>query len=134
MSKLLLLNIHSGGAVFTRQRKKVVGAAFLPFCNQSVLRRHFCLILFFYVSYRPQRLPDPAGANAYVESALFSLDPPENCFNAGYGLFRGQISTRVPQRGDLVRAGFANLQSPEHTQFGFLMEYNFNPYTHLIIR
>ncbi|VDD79366.1 unnamed protein product [Mesocestoides corti] len=83
---------------------------------------------------QPQRLPNPASTEAYVESALFSLDPPQKCFNASYGLFRGQISTRVPDRGDLVRAGFAHLRSPEHTHFGFLAEYNFNPYTHLIIR
>ncbi|KAH9286908.1 Complex I intermediate-associated protein 30, mitochondrial [Echinococcus granulosus] len=87
-----------------------------------------------YSADRPQRLPDPASPESYVRSTLFSLDPPQECFNAGYGLFRGNISTRVPERGDLVRSGFAHLRSPEHTQFGFLMEYNFYPYTHLVIR
>ncbi|KAL5112899.1 hypothetical protein TcWFU_009229 [Taenia crassiceps] len=87
-----------------------------------------------YSADRPQRLPNPASPESYVRSTLFSLDPPRECFNAGYGLFRGNISTRVPERGDLVRSGFAHLRSPEHTQFGFLMEYNFYPYTHLVIR
>ncbi|KAA0188707.1 Complex i intermediate-associated protein mitochondrial [Fasciolopsis buskii] len=53
---------------------------------------------------------------------------------AGYGLFRGFLSTRVPERGDLVRSGFVNLRSPESTMFGLLMPYVFQPYTHLIIR
>ncbi len=90
----------------------------------------------FFILYcdRPERLPNPASDDAYIDSALFSLDPPEKCFNGGYGLFRGVINTTVPQRGDLTKAGFANLQSPEHTFFGFLAQYNFNPYTHLIIR
>ncbi|KAM3178103.1 hypothetical protein ACTXT7_003243 [Hymenolepis weldensis] len=83
---------------------------------------------------RGKRLPNPASPESYIQASLFSLDPPQQCFNSGYGLFRGNISTRVPERGDLVRAGFAHLRSPEHTLFGFLQEYNFNPYTHIIIR
>ncbi|VDO06267.1 unnamed protein product [Rodentolepis nana] len=81
-----------------------------------------------------KRLPNPASSESYIQASLFSLDPPKECFNAGYGLFRGNISTRVPERGDLVRAGFAHLRSPEHTFLGFLQEYNFNPYTHILIR
>ncbi|KAM7532889.1 hypothetical protein Aperf_G00000128636 [Anoplocephala perfoliata] len=87
-----------------------------------------------YSADRAKRLPNPASPESYIEAALFSLDPPQECFNAGYGLFRGVISTRVPDRGDLVRAGFAHIRSPEHTFLGFLMEYNFYPYTHLLIR
>lgn len=87
-----------------------------------------------YSADRAQRLPEPASPSAYINSTLHSLKPPDDHFNAGYGLFRGFISTKVPQRGDLVRAGFAHLRSPEQTHFGFLAEYNFNPYSHLIIR
>ncbi|KAA3676850.1 uncharacterized protein DEA37_0014571 [Paragonimus westermani] len=52
----------------------------------------------------------------------------------GYGVFRGFISTRVPERGDIVNAGFANVCSPESTLFGFLLPYGFFSYTHLVIR
>lgn len=83
---------------------------------------------------RPKLLPEPAGVNGYLRSTLDSVQPPEKTFNGGYGLFRGFISTKVPKRGDLVRSGFANVSSPEHTLFGFLSEYNFHPHTHLIIR
>ncbi|VDQ04240.1 unnamed protein product, partial [Trichobilharzia regenti] len=52
----------------------------------------------------------------------------------GYGHFRGFISTRVPKRGDLVRAGFASLTSPESRFFGFVLPYGFQAYSHMVIR
>ncbi|TPP67722.1 putative complex I intermediate-associated protein 30 [Fasciola gigantica] len=84
-----------------------------------------------YPSTYPKPGPRPGGKQASSNALVKSVT--DNQFS-GYGLFRGFISTRVPERGDLVRAGFVNLRSPESTMFGLLMPYNFEPYTHLVIR
>lgn len=75
--------------------------------------------------------PHPGSEQARSEALVASCSDPGF---RGYGLFRGFLSTRVPKRGDLVRAGFANLRSPENTLFGFLIPYNLDRYTHLVIR
>ncbi|CAH8514101.1 unnamed protein product [Schistosoma turkestanicum] len=82
------------------------------------------------VSY-PKFLYRPGGKQA--SSSAIVMTSTDSKFK-GYGHFRGFISTRVPKRGDLVRAGFANLRSPESRCFGFVMPYGLEAYSHLIIR
>ncbi|KER28272.1 hypothetical protein T265_13621, partial [Opisthorchis viverrini] len=79
----------------------------------------------------PKRGPLP-GSKQAASDALVSSATDRNF--RGYGLFRGFISTRVPDRGDIVRAGFVSLSCPESTMFGFLMPYAFFSYSHLVIR
>ncbi|CAH8583275.1 unnamed protein product [Heterobilharzia americana] len=73
----------------------------------------------------------PASKQANSDAIVMTSSDPKF---KGYGLFRGFISTRVPKRGDLVRAGFANLHSPESRLFGFVLPYGFGAYSHLVIR
>ncbi|KAL7062710.1 hypothetical protein AAHC03_0338 [Spirometra sp. Aus1] len=122
-------NLYSGGAAFVDTRSSGDESVAMEPWEKD--KHPFSIT---YSADRPQRLPEPASPSAYIDSTLHSLKPPADHFNAGYGLFRGFISTKVPKRGDLVKAGFAHLRSPEQTHFGFLSAYNFNPYTHLIIR
>ncbi|CAH8579335.1 unnamed protein product [Schistosoma rodhaini] len=82
------------------------------------------------VSY-PKFLYRPGGKQASSAAIVMTSSDPKF---KGYGHFRGFISTRVPKRGDLVHAGFANLRSPESKLFGCVMPYGCEAYSHLIIR
>nr|AAP06186.1 similar to NM_073960 C50B8 [Schistosoma japonicum] len=82
------------------------------------------------VSY-PKLSYRPGGKQANSEAIVMTSSDPKF---KGYGHFRGFISTRVPKRGDLIRSGFANLQSPESRLFGFVMSYGLEAYSHLVIR
>lgn len=75
--------------------------------------------------------PYPGGKVAASDALVASVS---DVHFKGFGVFRGFLSTRVPDRGDLVRAGFANLSSPESTLFGFILPYALYSHTHLIIR
>ncbi|CAL8096520.1 unnamed protein product [Calicophoron daubneyi] len=86
---------------------------------------------YIYPPTYPKRGPRPGGKQASSDALISSAT--DRKFK-GYGWFRGFISTRVPDRGDLVRAGFANVRCPETTLFGFLMPYALFSYTHMIIR
>lgn len=81
--------------------------------------------------FSPKFLYRPGGKQASSAAIVMTSSDPKF---KGYGHFRGFISTRVPKRGDLVRAGFANLRSPESNLFGCAMPYGFEAYSHLIIR